>query len=68
MITFMVLVVGCIALLFVGLLYGIVYAFPLLDLYAFPLLDLAVFFLLCYGIYKLCHLGKNKKDRSKKDH
>ena len=56
MITFMVLVVGCIALLFVGLLYGIVYAFPLLDL--------AVFFLLCYGIYKLCHLGKNKKDRS----
>lgn len=60
MITFIVLVVGCIALLFVGLLYGIVYAFPLLDL--------AVFFLLCYGIYKLCHLDKNKKDRSKEDH
>lgn len=60
MITFMILVVGCAALLFVGLIYGIVYAFPVIDL--------AVFFLLCYGIYKLCHLGKNKNNRSKKDH
>lgn len=60
MITFIILVVGCAALLFIGLIYGLIYAFPVIDL--------AVFFLLCYGIYKLCHLGKNKNNRSKEDH
>lgn len=60
MITFIILVVGCAALLFIGLIYGLIYAFPIIDL--------AVFFLLCYGIYKLCHLGKNKNNRSKEDH
>lgn len=56
MITFIILVVGCAAILFVGLIYGLIYAFPIIDL--------AVFFLLCYGIYKLC-THKKSKNRSK---